>query len=164
MKIYLVRHGIAELRSPDKEDAERILTKKGIAKTQKVAEKLSQKDIQFDVIITSPYVRARETAIILQKAKLSKEVVEHPALMPEGNLLELLHWLQTSPYHNAETMAWVGHQPDLSQWAELLLWGRSEEKIILKKAGIIGLNVPDLNNPLGRAEMFLLVSPKWIID
>lgn len=162
--MYLVRHGIAELRTPEKDDAERILTKKGIAKTQEVAEKLSQKNVKFDIILTSPYVRAKETAIILQKAKLSKQLQEHPALMPDGNLLELLNWLQTSPYHSAESVALVGHQPDLSQWAELLIWGRSEEKIILKKAGIIGLNVPDLNNPLGRAEMFLLVSPKWIID
>ena len=54
MKIYLIRHGIAELRAIDKKDAQRMLTSKGIVKTQKVARKLADLDIKFDALITSP--------------------------------------------------------------------------------------------------------------
>lgn len=45
---------------------------------------------------------------------------------------------------------------------QLLIWGKTEDKLILKKAGIIGLEVADLSNPLGTAQLFLLASPKWI--
>lgn len=162
MKIYLIRHGIAESRIIEKNDSQRILTRKGITKTQKIAEKLSQLSLEFDVIITSPYVRAKETAIILQQAKRSATVIEHTALIPEGNILEWFNWLQTSSYKSAKNIALVGHEPDLTEWAQLLIWGKSEDKLILKKAGIIGLELSDLENPLGNAQLFLLASPKWI--
>lgn len=163
MKIYLIRHGIAESRLIEKNDAQRILTERGIAKTQKVAQKLTNLNLVFRVIVTSPYTRARETAIILKQGKLSKEMIEHPALMPEGNILELINWLQNSSYDENSNIALVGHQPDLGNWAELLVWGKSEDKLILKKSGIIGVEINDLNNPLGNGELFLLASPKWIV-
>jgi phosphohistidine phosphatase len=56
----------------------------------------------------------------------------------------------------------VGHQPDLTDWAEQLIWGEIREKLILKKAGIIGLSVPPLASPLGQCQLFLLTSPKWL--
>jgi len=162
MKIYLIRHGIAESRLIEKNDSQRILTRKGITKTQKIAQKLTNLDVEFDVIITSPYTRAKETAIILQQAKRSNNIIEHTALKPEGNILEWLNWLQTSPYKSGNNIALVGHEPDLSEWAQLLVWGKSEDKLTLKKAGMIGLEVSDLDNPLGNAQLFLLASPKWI--
>lgn len=162
MKIYLIRHGIAESRLIEKNDSQRILTRKGITKTQKIAEKLSSLDLEFDVIITSPYIRAKETAILLQQAKRSKDIIEHTALTPEGNILEWFNWLQTSPYKLANSIALIGHEPDLSEWAQLLIWGKSEDKLTLKKSGIIGLELSDLDNPLGNATLFLLASPKWI--
>jgi phosphohistidine phosphatase len=55
----------------------------------------------------------------------------------------------------------VGHQPDLTDWAEQLIWGEIKEKLILKKAGIIGLSVPPIASPLGHSQLFLLTSPKW---
>lgn len=164
MKIYLIRHGIAELRAIEKNDPERILTSRGITKTQKVAQKLSTLKIKFDAIVSSPYIRAKETAIILQQAKLTTEIIEHSALKPEGNILELISWLQNSDYPENSSIALVGHQPDLSNWTELLVWGQMQGKLILKKAGIIGLDLLDLSNPIGTSELFLLAGPKWITN
>lgn len=165
MKIYLIRHGIAELRVIEKNDPQRILTSRGITKTQKVAQKLSSLEIKFDVIISSPYTRAKETAIILQQAKLTSKIIEHSALEPEGNILEWISWLQNSDYNDKDSsIALVGHQPDLSNWVELLVWGQIQGKLILKKAGIIGLELLDLSNPIGTSELFLLASPKWITN
>ena len=164
MKIYLIRHGIAELRAMDKEDSKRMLTSKGIMKTQKVAQKLASLQVKFDVILTSPYRRAEETAIILEQAKLAPRIVKHSALEPEGNILEWINWLQESNYQADSCICIVGHQPDLAQWAELLIWGKSQGKLILKKAGIIGLELFNLANPLGESELFLLTSPKWITN
>jgi phosphohistidine phosphatase len=164
MKIYLVRHGIAELRAIDRPDAERMLLKKGIVKAQKVARKLADLDIKFDTIITSPYRRAKETAIILQQANLSEKIVEHSALTPEGNILEWLNWLQEANYSLDSSICLVGHQPNLTDWAELLIWGKSQNKLNLKKAGIIGIELSNLNSPLGTSELFLLTSPKWMTN
>ena len=50
MKIYFIRHGIAELRAIDRPDADRMLLKKGIVKIQKVARKLANLEIKFDTI------------------------------------------------------------------------------------------------------------------
>ena len=164
MKIYLIRHGIAELRAIDKPDADRMLTKKGIVRTQKTAQKLARLKIEFDLILTSPYRRAKETAIILEQAKLAEKVIEHSALKPSGNILEWIHWMQEANYSQDANICLVGHQPDLSEWAELLIWGKVQYKITLKKAGIIGLDVLNWNNPLGEGELFLLTSPKWMIN
>ncbi|BAQ64466.1 phosphohistidine phosphatase SixA [Geminocystis sp. NIES-3709] len=162
MIIYFIRHGIAELRSIEKDDSHRILTSKGITKTQKVAQKLSYLDIKFDVIITSPYTRAKETAILLKQAKLSSEIIEHSALTPDGNILELINWLQNSDYRENSCLALVGHQPDLGNWVELLVFGEIKGKLIVKKSGIIGVELWDLSNPIGNSELFLLAGPKWI--
>ena len=164
MKIYLIRHGIAELRAINKPDVDRMLTKKGIVRTQKTAQKLARLKIEFDLILTSPYRRAKETAIILQQAKLAEKVIEHSALKPNGNILEWINWMQEANYSQDANICLVGHQPDLSEWAELLIWGKVQHKITLKKAGIIGLDVLNWNNPLGEAELFLLTSPKWMIN
>ncbi len=164
MEIYLIRHGIAESRSIEQNDPERILTSRGITKTQQVAQKLSSLEIQFDVIVSSPYIRAKETAIIMQQAKITSKIIEHSALVPEGNILEWVSWLQNSDYNQDSNIALVGHQPNLGNWAELLVWGQIQGKLILKKAGIIGLELLDLSNPIGTSELFLLASPKWITN
>lgn len=164
MKIYFIRHGIAESRLMEKNDAMRILTGRGIAKTQKVAQKLVNLNLTFDVIITSPYVRAKETAIILQQAKRGKEIIEHSALIPEGNILEFLDWLQNSPYCHSENIALIGHQPDLTNWVELLVWGKTEGKLTLKKAGIMGVTINALTDAIAHGELFLLASPKWMTN
>ncbi|NCO74840.1 MAG: phosphohistidine phosphatase SixA [Cyanobacteria bacterium] len=164
MKIYLIRHGIAESRNIEENDPERILTSKGITRVQKVTQKLSTLKIKFDVIISSPYTRAKETAIILQQGKLTSQIIEHSALKPEGNILEWINWLQNSDYKDSNSIALVGHQPDLTNWTELLIWGEIQGKLILKKAGIIGLDLLDLSNPIGTSELFLLAGPKWITN
>ena len=162
MKIYLIRHGIAEFKAIDKPDEDRMLSKKGIIRVQKIARKLANLDIQFDVILTSPYRRAKETGIILKQAGLAPNVVEHSTLKPNGNLLEWINWLQNAGYSLNSSICLVGHQPSLSQWAEILIWGNSENKLRLKKSGIIGLELSQVNNPLQEAELFLLTSPKWL--
>ena len=164
MKIYLIRHGIAELKTIDKQDSERMLSRKGIVKAQKVARKINNLDIKFDSIITSPYRRAKETAIILQQAQLAQTIIEHSALTPDGNIMEWLNWLQTADYSLDNSICLVGHQPNLAQWAELLIWGKSQDKLTLKKAGIIGLELNSITNPLGEAELFLLTAPKWMTN
>lgn len=165
MELYLIRHGIAAEREAYANDEDRPLTDKGHQKTGKVAKQLHHQGLRFDLILTSPLVRAKQTAVILQGAGLSSQIEEFPALAPDGDIHAWVQWLEKWQQQNSESqsIALVGHQPDLGNWAEILVWGKAQEKLVLKKAGVIGLTLPQPGTPIGQSLMFLLLSPKWLL-
>jgi phosphohistidine phosphatase len=165
MELYLIRHGIAALREDYINDEERPLTEKGRQKTAKVAKHFYERGLRFDLILTSPLVRAKETAAILQDAGLASNVEEFTALAPDGDIHAWVDWLEKrgKSASSDRGLALVGHQPDLGNWAETLVWGQAKEKLILKKAGAIGINIPNPKSPIGQSELFLLTSPKWLL-
>jgi len=164
MELYLIRHGIAADKADYDNDEERPLTEEGRKKTKNVAQQIHERNLHFDLILTSPLVRARETAKILQDIGLSSVVEESPHLAPDGNINEWVSWLQQRRQTtNDKSIALVGHQPDLGNWAEILVWGKAQEKLVLKKAGIIGLKLPETETPLNQSQLFLLTSPKWLL-
>lgn len=164
MEIYLIRHGIAAARGTYADDEQRPLTEKGCIKTSKVANKLLSVGLKFDLILTSPLVRACQTAEILKQAGLAKHMQEFNPLKPDGDIQQWLEWQQQWYRENPNgKLALVGHQPDLGNWAELLVWGTVKEQLILKKAGVIGLKMPGIGTPLCRSTLFLLISPKWLL-
>ena len=162
MEVYLIRHGIAAERGTYANDDERPLIEKGIIKTKKVAQNLKEIGVSFDVILTSPLVRAKQTADILFEAGLSSRLEIVSALSPGGNIQDFLTWQCQKNNHN-KSVALVGHQPDLGMWAEILVWGTAQGKIIVKKAGVIGIKFTSIdNNLIGNGELFLLSSPKFL--
>jgi phosphohistidine phosphatase len=164
-ELYLIRHGIAAPGEDYAKDEERPLTDKGRQKTTKVAKRLREQGLRFDLILTSPLVRARETAAILQDIGLSSKVEEFASLAPDCDIHVWVSWLAAWRQNSSGNrgLALVGHQPDLGNWAETLLWGDAKEKLVLKKAGVIGLNIPETGTPIGHSELFLLTSPKWLL-
>ncbi len=164
MEVYLIRHGIAAERGTYAYDEQRPLVPKGIDKTTKVARSLLAKRINFDLILTSPLTRAYQTAEILHQVGLCQTVRTFAPLKPEGDIQAWLAWLQTEKNRQKYTsLALVGHQPDLGDWAEMLIWGTIKKQIEVKKAGVIGLILPDTGTPISRSTLFLLSSPKWMI-
>jgi phosphohistidine phosphatase len=165
MELYLIRHGIAADRDTYPNDEERPLTDKGHEKTAKVAKQLRDRGLRFDLILTSPLVRAKETATILKEAGLASQVEEFAALAPDGDIKAWVDWLEKRRQRVSgdKCLALVGHQPDLGNWAETLVWGEARNKLLLKKAGAIGLKSPDNKPPIGQSELFLLLSPKWLL-
>ncbi|MEH2292383.1 phosphohistidine phosphatase SixA [Nostoc sp.] len=164
MELYLIRHGIAEDKGLDIKDEERSLTKEGREKTEKVAQKLVKLGLSFDLILTSPLVRARQTAEILIAKKLSSQLEESSHLAPDGKISSWLKdWLEPRNYSQNTQLALVGHEPDLTNWAEILLWGEAKESLVLKKAGMIGIKLPETGSPLGRSQMFWLTPPKYLL-
>ena len=165
MELYLIRHGIAAEPEDYATDEERPLTAKGRKKTSKVAKKLFKQRLHFNLILTSPLVRAKETAVILQDNGLSSHVVELTCLAPDGDIRDWISWLEEWRQNAAKErgLALVGHQPNLGNWAQTLVWGNAQEKLLLKKAGVIGLNIPDNGTPIGQSQLFLLTSPKWLL-
>lgn len=164
MELYLIRHGIATERGAETLDEDRSLTELGREKTRKVASRLQKLGIRFDSILTSPLVRSRQTAEILRDCGLSSQLEESAYLAPDGDIYTKLRgWLEQRQLSSDTKLALVGHQPDLGQWAEILVWGEAREALVLKKAGIIGLTLPETGSPVGRSQLFWLSPPKFLL-
>ncbi|MEB3291863.1 MAG: phosphohistidine phosphatase SixA, partial [Synechococcales bacterium] len=156
--IYFVRHGLAGQLGDYPDDALRPLTEEGSKKTHKIAQRLKELDLHADLILTSPYQRAQQTAEILRKAGISPQMETADFLAPGGDLQAWLAWVmqwrsvQLTPKAATKSAAidptprfslvLVGHEPEQSEWAEQLLWGQARGSLIQKKAGIIGLEAP----------------------
>ncbi len=162
--LYLIRHGIAIERHEGLADEARYLTEKGEQKTRKVAQRLLDLDIRFEIILTSPLVRAYQTAEILRQVGLSKTVERFADLAPGGDLQNWVNWWLKSGYNkDGSSLALVGHQPDLGNWSEMLVWGSQTGKLLVKKAGVVGIILPTNETPIGNSELFLLTSPQWLL-
>ncbi|MGB5631910.1 MAG: phosphohistidine phosphatase SixA [Waterburya sp.] len=164
MEVYLIRHGIAAERGTYVNDEQRPLIDKGRDKTSKVAERLLANGLEFDVILSSPLVRAYQTAEILKQVGLSKTIQTFEPLKPGGKIEQWLKWLQTYKLENPNgKIALVGHQPNLGNWAEMLICGAIKNQMVVKKAGVVAIEIPDIGIPISRSTLFLLTSPKWLI-
>jgi phosphohistidine phosphatase len=158
--LYLIRHGLAVDRTPDLTDADRPLTPAGQQKTQRVAQRLVDLGIRGDRLLTSPLRRAQQTADILVAAGLAAQSQWAAYLAPGGDLAEAIADLPAEP---DGVSVFVGHEPDLSTWAERLLWGQAQDRLILKKAGIIGLTLPAASaDPIGHSSLFWLSPPRLL--
>ena len=162
-ELYLIRHGIAANWEDYPKDKDRPLTEKGRQKTQKMAQSLLQRKVRFDCIFTSPFLRALQTAEILAEVGLSREIEPLSLLTPGVKLGDWQKWWKECRYNKkGSSLSLVGHEPDLGNLSEQLLWGRVTGKIRLKKAGIVGIVIPEAEALSQNTELFLLVSPRWM--
>lgn len=158
--LYIIRHGIAADPAVYANDGDRPLTDKGRQRTRQVAERLAQK-IHVALILTSPLVRAQQTGEILRQAGVGDRLQVSEYLSPGGDFRQWLGWLAQ---WSGETLAIVGHQPDLGTWAERLLWGDVRGCLEVKKASVLGLSLPESGSPEGRSGLFWLTPPRLLID
>ncbi len=159
MQVYLIRHGLAGESGSYANDDERPLTKEGRKKARTCAQRLNALGIAFELILTSPLVRARQTAEILKEEGLSPALEVFAPLAPGGSLASWLEWLSN---WSQQPLALVGHNPDLSDWAETLVWGEARGVIVLKKTGLICLELPEAEPPVGRSLLTVLLPPKLL--
>ena len=161
MNLFVLRHGLAgehgELGLA--RDSERPLTPKGERKLWRITQAMEEMELSFDVILTSPYVRARQTAEIVSEAfGLNKklECTEH--LTPSGSskkLIDFIAALKPLP----ENVLLAGHEPYLSELISLLLTGETKASILMKKGGLCKLSADALHH--GRcATLEWLLTPK----
>lgn len=164
LSLYFIRHGLAGEHDSYADDAQRPLTEEGHKKTRQVAKKLQELGLDFDLLQTSPLTRAMQTAEIFQNVSdLSYPVQVTASLAPNGNFNDWLAWFVEWQKSGHTSLGLVGHEPDLSAWAELLVWGEVKSSIVLKKAGIIGLAIPKPATPVGESLLFLLMPPKLLL-
>src|SRR5690349_22292644 len=133
MNLYIIRHGIAvDEGTPGYEsDSERPLTDKGRKKMRQIAKALRHLGVEFDLILCSPYVRARETAEILADVfKMKEKLVFSDNLIPLGSPEILIGEIIEN--HAVDRLAIVGHEPHLSSLISRLTSGGSKMEITLK--------------------------------
>jgi phosphohistidine phosphatase len=169
-ELLLLRHGIAEERSPELEDGQRSLTAEGRERSLRLLQRLVELDFSCDLVLSSPLVRARQTGELAVAAGLAPELELAASLAPLADPLPLLErWLgPLSPRSGWRRLALVGHEPDLSTLAALLIgvpMGQASEALQLKKAGVALLQWSQ--NPqgtlLGTARLALLLPPRLLL-
>lgn len=150
MRVYFLRHGIAQDRELDLPDAERNLVEKGIQKTIDGAKRFKALGVAPTIIYTSPLNRAYQTAEIVAR-ELGCELVKDERLA-EGfhsrNLGDLIK------EHGAGDLMVVGHEPSLSMTISNIISGGD---IIMKKGGLARVDLQRTDPP--RGELVWLLPP-----
>jgi phosphohistidine phosphatase len=147
MTLYVLRHGIAVERGTAgfTQDSDRPLTAEGKQKLKRIARAIRVMELEFDVILTSPYLRARQTAELVAGAlRMTRKVQVCTPLVAEAEAEEVVEHLKTLQ-PPPESALLVGHEPQLSQLISLLLGGAPGLMIALKKGGLCKLTVPAWN-------------------
>jgi phosphohistidine phosphatase len=165
--LYLIRHGIAEDRGNHEDDTQRPLTDEGRKKTKQVAKRLYDLGLRFDLLQTSPLVRAQQTSDIFANVFSDCPVQQSSELAPEGSFDDWLtwfaNWIAQHPQPAKASLGIIGHEPDLTTWAEMLIWGESKGVLVLKKAGLIGIALPEVQPWISNGILFLSIPPKLLI-
>lgn len=165
MDIYIIRHAIAvEPDTPGYEDdSQRPLTDKGQVRMVAITRGLKSLDICFDLILSSPYVRAKDTASILLKGLGMKkdQLVLSENLVPMGFPDQMIGEINDK-YAEVNSIAIVGHEPNLSALISLLIAGNTEALLNMKKGGVCHLSADNLFHER-RATLEWLMMPKHLI-
>jgi phosphohistidine phosphatase len=144
MDLFFLRHARACDRSPKfRPDSTRPLTAEGEEEIRKVARGIKRLDIDIDLILTSPYVRAARTAEIFHDIIKRGKLRTTDALASTAELAAVIHELEAR-YAKAESIVLVGHEPHMSSLMSLLLSGRSDISIDFKKAGFAKFSIDEL--------------------
>lgn len=145
MHLYLVRHGMAEDRLKfvlkSKDDNQRPLTIKGKKKFKKLAPLFKELIGPLDLIVSSPLLRAEQTAEIISEFYPQVNFKTSKALIPTAQANEGLKWLDGNLKTKNCRIMIVGHEPYLSSLASWLLFGDTQSRIIIKKGGCVAIEI-----------------------
>jgi phosphohistidine phosphatase len=144
-ELWLLRHGDAE--PGDGDDAARALTERGEDEARAAGLAMARLGMRFVAVLTSPRVRARDTAR-LAAAPLGVEPVEHGPLSGDFDSEAALTVM--AGHEDGAAVLVVGHEPDLSQVVHDLTGGR----IKLKKGGLAGVKLDG-----ARSQLIALLRP-----
>jgi len=155
--IYLVRHGAAEEQGPSyPDDAARPLTKDGIERLRVETVGLADLDVHVDRILTSPLVRAVQTAEILASGlRCEAPLVATDALRPGGRFDALE--AELARLGHARSVALVGHEPSIGEIAARLIGAR--EPLAFKKGTVCRIDAAALP-PSGAGRLVWHLPPR----
>lgn len=153
MIVYLVRHGIAEDWSQSGRDRDRRLTERGRKRVYQCGVGLKRLGVKADIILTSPFPRAAETAAIIADQLRCSDRIQTVEMLQSGGgsektIRQLLH------DRTGEIMI-VGHEPEMSLIAEEL--AGSGTRLVFKKGTVCRI---DLLASTAQGEIVWLLAPK----
>ena len=155
MELILLRHGKAEDVSPGG-DFERALVEKGHDQAKRAARLLHAIDRRPHVVLTSPRLRARQTAeTFCETAEMPGPVMQSwldCGMDPETAIREL------RAFSDFDRVMIVGHEPDFSSLVEWLL-GCSGSSVEVRKGSLIGV---EIHPPAWHAVLMYVIPPKMI--
>ncbi len=163
MELYLLRHAIAVEREDfSGEDSERPLTPDGKKKMRRIAKGIRALRLNYGVVLSSPYLRAQQTAkILVAQSGERRRLRLTDALRPCGDQRILINEIAALDGHG-KSIVLVGHEPSLSALAAMLIFGKPGAGLMLKKGGLCKLTIERLH--FGRcAEMEWLLTPRQLI-
>jgi len=166
MNLFILRHALASNPGEDglpKElpDADRPLSHEGKVKLVRAAEAMRELGLKFDAVLSSPLLRARQTAqSVAKELKLKTKPVLTAHLAPDGSPKLLIEQLIETGV-NSKNILLVGHEPYLSQFISLLISGSTTTAIELKKGGLAKLEVRHLGYARC-ASLAWLLTPKQL--
>lgn len=154
MRLFIIRHAWAEEPGPQwPDDSSRPLTSDGRKRFRKMVELLGERGFAPQVVATSPYVRARETAELLAKHLPHTPRLETlDALRCGSDVAEALRWTAVC---GGEQVAWVGHMPDVAEMTAALI-GDKNVGIDFSKGAVAAI---DFGGPAAQASGVL----RWFV-
>ena len=161
MQLYIVRHGIAIDREDPKcpAEAERYLTEEGVEKTKGVAKGVAALGVTGDLLITSPYVRAVQTAEIFADAlDYARQKIRRNEMLLPGSEPTLV-FRELAREKQASTVFLFGHAPHLDDVIAAAL-GSKKHLTSLKKAGVALIELKRISPPMG--VLAWLATPKML--
>lgn len=161
MQLYLVRHGDALDRASAgvETDGERYLSDEGREETAWTADLLKKLGVKPDVVISSPLVRARQTAEIIQE-RIGPEgeiaISEH--LIHGGSFMGILDDIRA---HGApKRVVLAGHMPSIGEMVGWLVWNERRMAVRMRTASVARIDLPDDRLAPGWGDLRWLFPPK----
>jgi phosphohistidine phosphatase len=157
LKLYFLRHGRAMARADwSGDDDLRPLTPEGEAAMARAARTIAAMDLGFEVVVTSPLIRARRTAEIVAEAAGPGVGVVEDERLAGGLDVKALRAIVAG--HGApKSLMLVGHEPDFSTVIGALIGGG---RVVCKKGGLARVDAAD--GDLKAAELVWLLPPSQL--
>jgi phosphohistidine phosphatase len=156
LTLYILRHAEAEPEA--RTDAERALTSKGRDQAKAVGRFCCEHEIYPALILTSPLVRAQQTAKLVSKELGEKTKLETAEFLSAGMNPEQA-FTHLNKFSDHGSLMLVGHEPDFSEFIAASIGGVSES-IRLRKAGLAKLTLPETKPGVGTLDF--LLTPKLL--
>ena len=161
MDLFILRHGYAGNRLSDPmKDIKRELTISGKKEVVEIAKSLKKLGVKFNVIFSSPFTRAFQTAqIIAEEYKLTEQIEQSEELKPDGSKGSLYNKLSKLSIDSVILI--VGHEPYLSSLINDIISNNENHNnnIILKKAGLSRIKITS-TVPKFKGELRWLLTPR----
>lgn len=125
-KLYIMTHPLKDENSTE-DDFFIPLTQQGMADAKNIAQKLKEKNIQLDLIVSSPSLRTETTSMIISEALDIKKKILYNEVLYQGFLDELIEAINFT-FYSVESLMIVGHSPLLSNLANYFIGYRDKLK------------------------------------